>query len=577
MLDFIQYYDNPFEKELNRGLMNKSYDEDLILYLAEAMESLEVLPNIHFDGYSFTDYEHLIDENSFVRLRKSSKKNKKITTMPISESRCGEFKAYFTLTCGNEVAKISKKMLVPLQDEHGYFQLKGMRYLLLYQLLEASTYVSRDKVALKSLQPVTIKRSPIKINDINGDEYTCPVFEHFIFKKPMVALLFYLAQFGFEGALGYFNTRNIIDVVHIGDEDFDEEEYRNHNVIHFDKWDDSLQDPKYLYFQRSKKLMFRVHKKMFDKYPHVKAMIGMLKSITSNRLTLEDIYDKEYWLLKLDEANSSNKKNSKRTSGPSIDKGKNTLLHFSRMMDKTTTRNLKISMLHKKDAFAVVRWLILEYDNLYKKDNMDLGNKRLRCNEYFGSMLTEHLSNKLSRAFNKGKKCKMDDVKQIFKFSGDIILKSLYGSGILPFDDRTSDLDFFNKFKYTSKGPNSLGNKNENSISIRYRGIHPSFIGKIDLNVCGNSDPGRSGLLTPFCKTNKLFFNDEYEPQSVYDEYIEDLYNTVIDKESAIVVSANSEEERVEAYNKIMDSSSRFYLLSTEPEDIKDEDYTEVL
>lgn len=576
MLDFIQYYDNPFEKELNKGLMNKSYDEDIILYLAEAMESLEVLSNIHFDGYSFNEYEHLIDENSFVRSRKSNKKKNNISTMPISESRCGEFKAYFTLTCGNEVAKISKKILVPLQDENGYFQLKGMRYLLLYQLLEASTYVSRDKVSLKSLQPVTIRRTPNVIKDINGEEYTCPVFEHYIFKKPMVALLFYLAQFGFEGALEYFNTRNIIDVIYIGD-DFDEDKYRYKNVIHFDRWEDDLQDDKYLYFQRSKKIMFRVHKRMFEKYPHVKSMIGMIKAITSNRLMLEDIYNKDYWLLKLDEVNSSNKKNNKNTSGPTIEKGRNTLLHFSRMMDKTTTRNLKLSMIHKKDAFAIVRWLILEYDNLYKKDNMDLGNKRLRCNEYFGSMLTEHLSNKLSRAFNKGKRCKMDDIKQIFKFPGDIVLKSLYGSGILPFDDRTSDLDFFNKFKYTSKGPNSLGNKNENSISIRYRGIDPSFIGKIDINVCGNSDPGRSGLLTPFCKTNNLFFNDEYEPQSAYDEYIDDLYSNVLNKEYAITVSADNEEDRVEAYDKIIECSSRIYLQDVDELNVVDEEYTEVI
>lgn len=63
------------------------------------------------------------------------------------------------------------------------------------------------------------------------------------------------------------------------------------------------------------------------------------------------------------------------------------------------------------------------------------------------------------------------------------------------------------------KGPNSLGGKSENTISVAYRGIHPSFIGRIDINVCGNSDPGTSGVLTPFCETKGLYFVDRTEPE----------------------------------------------------------------
>ena len=40
----------------------------------------------------------------------------------------------------------------------------------------------------------------------------------------------------------------------------------------------------------------------------------------------------------------------------------------------------------------------------------------------------------------------------------------------------------------TIKGPNSLGNRNSKNISAAYRGLHYSFIGRVDLTVCGNSD-----------------------------------------------------------------------------------------
>lgn len=58
----------------------------------------------------------------------------------------------------------------------------------------------------------------------------------------------------------------------------------------------------------------------------------------------------------------------------------------------------------------------------------------------------------------------------------------------------------------------SLGNKNSNSISARYRGLHHSYIGHIDLTVCGNSDPGTSGVLTPYGKMDGLYFDGSPEP-----------------------------------------------------------------
>ena len=56
---------------------------------------------------------------------------------------------------------------------------------------------------------------------------------------------------------------------------------------------------------------------------------------------------------------------------------------------------------------------------------------------------------------------------------------------MLRYDDNVNDLDIFGKLKVTFKGPNSLGNNNDNSISTRYRGLNPSYLGKLDINVCG--------------------------------------------------------------------------------------------
>lgn len=167
----------------------------------------------------------------------------------------------------------------------------------------------------------------------------------------------------------------------------------------------------------------------------------------------------------------------------------------------------------------------MNFNELRKKDNLDLGNKRLRCNEYIASLLTKTFSDKVNRIIAMGNKVTLKNVEEIFKFPGDILISQLHKSGLLRYDDRVNDMDFFGKLKLTFKGPNSLGNNNENNIAAKYRGIDPSYIGRLDLNQCGTSDPGTTAILTPFCKTSGLFFDDTNEPESfkfTFDKDVED-------------------------------------------------------
>ena len=76
------------------------------------------------------------------------------------------------------------------------------------------------------------------------------------------------------------------------------------------------------------------------------------------------------------------------------------------------------------------------------------------------------------------------------------------------------------------KHMNSLGNRSDRNISIKYRSAHPSYVGRLDLNSCSSSSPGLSGVVCPFTTTNKLWFNDnneaetvEYEMVKAQDEY----------------------------------------------------------
>lgn len=99
------------------------------------------------------------------------------------------------------------------------------------------------------------------------------------------------------------------------------------------------------------------------------------------------------------------------------------------------------------------------------------------------------------------------------------------------------------------------GGKNSNNISIRYRGIHPSFIGNIDLLVCGNSDPGTSGVLSPFGKIDGLYFNNSEEPNDFIFNFREDVRKLIDDTDAEYLeIKADNRED----YNKILNSLVEF-------------------
>ena len=60
-----------------------------------------------------------------------------------------------------------------------------------------------------------------------------------------------------------------------------------------------------------------------------------------------------------------------------------------------------------------------EFNELRLKDNCDLANKRLRCNEYIATLLTKEFSRRLNRIISMGDKVAIDNIRELFRFSGD--------------------------------------------------------------------------------------------------------------------------------------------------------------
>jgi hypothetical protein len=541
MLKYINDYVSEFEKELNIPLMNKEGDRPLVEYIEDAWRSLEIVKNIKIMKFEYNDNESEIDINKFIFKREKKKKKKdRVNYKFVNNDRYGCLTVWIQITAEEKDQRtletsvhqkvIKKQMLIPLQDEDGYYYIKGKRYYIIYQLVDKSTYTSASSVTLKSLMPIAVKRGSIRTEDlvkselskkdVCGTEFLLPIYNVFVFKKEIPIILFFAAN-GLDYALSFLGVDNVLKFIE--------------NI-------DNMDNDNYLYFQISSKLFIEVNKQIFLKYPYIQGMVGMFLHVCTNRFTLQDLNNKDIWLKKLSNNNT-------------VEKGNDILVFFNRLLDETTKKILMLDDYNKDDIYSLLRWIMQNFNELRMKDNLSLDNKRLRCNEYVASLLTQEFSKRLNRIITLGAKATLADFSDMFRFSGVILIQKMHSSGILRFDDTINDMDFFSRFKYTTKGPHSLGGKNSNNISIRYRGIHPSFLGNIDLLVCGNSDPGTSGVLTPFGKIDGLYFNNSREP----DNFAYDFKNDVADimkKDGVEYIEIKAENK--DDYYKILSELAKF-------------------
>lgn len=394
MLKYINEVVADAEKRLNIPIMTKAYDLPLIEYIKDVWKSLEVVKNIQILGFDYNEDESEIDINRYIRTRRKTKSSKDQTKFKyISDERYGVLTVRYKVTAKAEDSRPDdtrmkeiireKKMLIPVIDSNGFMYLKGKRYSLWYQLVEKSTYTTKDTVTLKSLMPIGLKRSIREISDVKGTEYKVPLYEVYVFRKPICVLSFY-AAYGLSFALDYLHVKDAVKFVEFVPD--------NENK---------------LYFQISSKLFVEVDKKIFEEMQYVQAIVGMILEITTNRLKMDLIDDKIYWVKKLGGIQAS------------YEKGKDILVFFSRMLDETTKKILLLEPYDKEDIYALIRYMMMNFMELRKKDNLDLMNKRLRCNEYIASLLTSEFSKRLNRIIVKGGKATEKDFAEIFSFPGD--------------------------------------------------------------------------------------------------------------------------------------------------------------
>ena len=517
MLNTIHMYPNPEEENFNVDFLTSANDisiEDLVVM---NMMEFEVIENITILGYYLETDPEKIDLNEHTININYKRKSDKLDIPKfkfINPDRIAEMVFTIQVKTNMNEKVITKKILIPVEYD-GFYYIGNKKWKVEWQLCDASTYNQRGKITLKSRMPFIIyqsKHRPIMdmdgtIHDVRTYSYALNSKSRFGASKPKVKyinpMMIYAAKMGLEQAIIYMCAGPDIEILPKSLAEYKE----------FDRKDE-------FYYFNIDEVVFRVDQYMMDTNKHIASVVGMLKSMESSEFPVsyallsnfED--EKVYWRCRIGYVGAAKSKNLMSF----LEKGNTTIKMFERLLDSVTQLNLRLEDPYKEDIYTLMRWMIFEFDTLKTRNNMDLNNKRIRKNEHIvqptlGKKIAENIIKILERA-GKSNMNVIDTLLEGFNFPSDIIISGMKSNGYLvKSDDLVNDFTSLSDLYYSCKGPNSLGENSSKMISQKYRNIHPSFMGRIDINVSSNSDVGMSGAFTPFVKLyDKFYFTPQREP-----------------------------------------------------------------
>ena len=322
-----------------------------------------------------------------------------------------------------KVVILKKPLIIPIQDDNGYYMIKGKKCYLIYQMVDKMLYPSFGAVTVKSLMPICVKTSKDDFTDVDGNLYTIPTYNIQIFRSAINVLLIY-SHLTITKSLNFMEVDRFIRI-----------EKREDDILPHN-------DDEIIRFDCGKKsnVIIAVKRIPFDQEIYIKSIVGcLIKLFEETKVMYEDIDNWEQWMIIVGGKNT-------------ISKGIYQHIFFNRLLDEVTRKELKINDYDKQDIYHLLKWIIQNYHTLWAKDNLSMINKRLRCNEYISSFITAEVSKRINRIVALGDKAGLKDMLNAFRFPEDLFVSRLYNSGILRYVENDSDMDFSMFWSVTSKG-----------------------------------------------------------------------------------------------------------------------------
>ena len=194
---------------------------------------------------------------------------------------------------------------------------------------------------------------------------------------------------------------------------------------------------------------------------------------------------------------------------------------FESIYDIRTRETINLPSEDKTDTYHIVMWLVREFSSLRKKDNLDISTKILRmADEYLPYIYAAKLSTGIYRISDKGATVSFNDIIRVINTDPAYLIKNMNSSNLVPYVDHVNDNDAEIALACTVKGISGIGEQGgKSAVPVVYRHVHPSHLGRLDLDASSSSDPGLSGMVVPTLETYNGHFALYDEPNGWKDHY----------------------------------------------------------
>ena len=509
MNDFIAAFTRERNGDrINRDMFERKYDRPLVDYIVDACKNLEVIPGLTLESWELVTDQTKIRSTVNKKIAKDPKiKNNRMLERLTQPNRTLYDMLYlhFRVKVKGHDQLVTRKVRVLKQVRGGMYIRNGKKVRILNQIVDNSTFVKGDVLNFKTkLYAIKLGTVKTKLKFTDGETASCTCFRLDLLSKVTNPLIYYLAQYGIENTIDMFDLSTVMSVV-----------------------DNPLDEEHYMYLRASKDVYLEVHEKAFYAHPFIASFVATLFDVmkADPAITFRDVYTKEYWMGRLSEIFSK-----KRYANKAL----RILVSYNKIMDIGVKKQLVIRKHHKKDTFTIIRWMMTNYGELLKKDSHDLRYKRVRANEVLAYFFDKHVSKNVYSLLNTDNPPFEKYIRLLNSINEFTLLKGASGggknssTGMFRYE-RYNDFDAIEIARYTLKGPTGL-NGGKRGVSIKYRDIYVSQIGRYDLNVCSSTDPGLTGYLCANVQLEKNGYFDarDIEPDE-YDPIIDALLERFAD------------------------------------------------
>lgn len=447
---------------------------------------------------------------------------------------------YISVNDGIENPHDNLRVLITLPrlvDKY-YYRINGNYCYAMLQVVDGSTYnntTSRSKypnIVYKTLfMPTRIYRNIVTETDYNGESITGVLYTAKLFSKFNPVMEYIFAKFGLRGGLQFMGLENVIYVttqnLNIPDT-YVFEKYGVYVTVYKDIFDKDLttQTVVLTIYQRIGTIIDK------ERQPYMACLeIDGRKRRKREREgdeewakleqgkyaseLMRDIESDWYWLESLA---------LRFGSRPTTDKGYSVLDSLESIYDIDSHDTLKLPEEYKKDIYHVLRWLIRQFPELRMKENTDISTKKVRREEYLAANYAKKLSKGIYRASDTQKKITLKDIKRYINIDPNFLISKISKDQLVSFRNDVNDNDAFIPLKYSVKGVSGLGERKGSSVPDMYKYVHPSHLGRVDVDTSSAGDPGMTGIICPMAEIdNRSFADGNWQEPNNWEEDFQEI------------------------------------------------------